>query len=189
MGLEIEAKWPVNEEKVEEIRKILKDEGKFLVKILEENVVLDDEKESMFKNGNLLRLRRIVDLGTGMEKNILTLKRKVEKEEKGKVKIMEETEINFDNFQKMLEVFEFLGYKKRWRYEKIREMWEVFGCEVCIDKLPKLGFFVEIEGKSEEEIIEVSKILGLGKEKMIKDNYAKITMDKLKSLEDLVFEK
>ena len=189
MGLEIEAKWPVDEKKAEEIKKILKDKGQFLVKILEENVVLDDENESMFKNGNLLRLRRTVDLETGMEKNILTLKRKVKGKENEEVKVMDETEINFDDFNKMLEVFEFLGYRKKWRYEKIREIWKVFECEVCIDKLPKLGFFVEIEGKSEEEIIEVSKILGLEKAKMIKDNYAKITLEKLKSLEDLVFEK
>ncbi len=190
MSLEIEAKWEVEDEKIDKIKKILKEKGKFLVKILEENLVLDDENKSIFKNGSLLRLRRTVNLKTGKEKNILTLKKKIKYTKKSKkIKIMDEIEVKFENFDSILEILRHLGYKKIWKYEKIREIWEICECKVCIDKLPKLNFFVEIEGESEDKIAKASDVLGLEKRKMMKKTYAEITIEKFKTLEDLIFEK
>ena len=50
----------------------------------------------------------------------------------------------------MEQIFESLGYTKRITLEKTRAIWQLDGCFVCLDELPLLGYFIEVEGPDEE---------------------------------------
>ncbi len=44
--------------------------------------------------------------------------------------------------------------------ESKRETWELFGAEVVLDIWPWLNPYIEIEGKSENQLKEITKLLG-----------------------------
>ncbi len=77
-------------------------------------------------------------------------------------KIENQKEINLviDNFQNGVEFLEAIGCKKKSYQETKREVWKLNNVEICIDEWPFLEPFVEIEGKSEKEVIVVSEKLG-----------------------------
>jgi adenylate cyclase class IV len=70
----------------------------------------------------------------------------------------------------MEKILENLGFTKKWIMEKYREKWILGNVEVVIDKLPKMGYFVEIEG-SKGAIQKTAKILGLDLKKGITATY------------------
>ncbi len=77
-------------------------------------------------------------------------------------KIEDQKEINLviDDFQKGVEILNLLGCEGKSYQETKREIWALDGVEIMIDEWPFLEPFVEIEGKSEEEVKNVSKKLG-----------------------------
>jgi len=77
-------------------------------------------------------------------------------------RIEDQKEINLviDNFEKGVEFLETIGCSQKAYQETKREIWELDGVEICIDEWPFLEPFVEIEGKSKEEVKAVSKKLG-----------------------------
>ena len=54
-----------------------------------------------------------------------------------------------------------LGLKIVLGYEKRRETWLTGACEVALDELPQLGWFVEIEGPDETEVGRLTTQLSL----------------------------
>lgn len=76
--------------------------------------------------------------------------------------IEDQKEINLiiDNFDKGVNFIETIGCKKKSYHETKREIWELDGVEICLDEWPFLEPFVEIEGKSEKAVKEVSVKLG-----------------------------
>ena len=58
-------------------------------------------------------------------------------------------------------------------------MWKVDGCEVCLDELPRLGTFVEVEGPDEDAITGVLEKLDLQNEPHITQSYASMLADVL----------
>ncbi|MCD6175628.1 MAG: CYTH domain-containing protein, partial [Planctomycetes bacterium] len=77
-------------------------------------------------------------------------------------------------------IFELLGYHKGIVIEKKRGMWLLDGCEVCLDELPQLGYFVEVEGPDEKAISGVLEKLNLHNEPHISRGYASMMSRKLK---------
>ncbi len=77
-------------------------------------------------------------------------------------------------------IFELLGYHKGIVIEKKRGMWLLDSCEVCLDELPELGCFVEVEGPNENVISSVLKKLNLQNEPHIPHGYASMMSRKLK---------
>ena len=77
-------------------------------------------------------------------------------------------------------IFESLGYYKTIVVEKKRDMWQLDACEVCLDTLPELGSFVEVEGPDENVISRVLKKLNLHNEPHITESYAAMLSRKLK---------
>lgn len=119
----------------------------------ESNVVYDTPDRTLKACGTLLRLR---------EKNsrfVLTLKRAAKGAVSTKAKVYEESETEVANAQAMREILAGLGYQPALRYEKLREKWQLLGCEVCLDTLP-FGFYAEIEG-DEDGIAACAEALGL----------------------------
>lgn len=72
----------------------------------------------------------------------------------------------------MTKILEGLGYKNYLTVTKMRRVWELDDCEVCLDKLPLLGCFVEVEGPDEAVIKGVLTKLGLADRPHISRGYA-----------------
>ena len=148
---EIEIKFKIK--KPDLIRKKLKEKGaKFVGKAFEKTVRFDTKNGDLKKEGKFLRVR------TGF-KNVITFKKKINKT--GKIfKEREELELEISEPEKMKVILENLGFTKKWVMEKYREKWQWGSVEIVIDKLPKMGNFIEIEG-SKKAIEKAAKLLGL----------------------------
>lgn len=75
-----------------------------------------------------------------------------------------------------------MGYNKALVFEKKRQIWWFGECEVALDELPLLGFFLEIEGPDAEKIADVQKNLGLSDLPPILESYASLMEEKLRQL-------
>jgi len=161
MKKEIELKFKIDGPGL--IRRKLKEAGvKFVGKAFERTIKFDTPNDILFKNGKFLRLR------TGF-KNVITLKIKIKSEDK-KFKEREEIELEISDLEKMKKILENLGFTKKLIMEKYREKYELGDVEIVIDKLPKMGNFIEIEG-SKKAIQKTAKILGLNLKEGITATY------------------
>lgn len=75
----------------------------------------------------------------------------------------------------LLKILARLGFHETIRYEKRRESWSLAGCEIVIDELPRLGWFVEIEGPDLPHIQAARKQIGLDHEPEIAESYVGMT--------------
>lgn len=66
--------------------------------------------------------------------------------------------------------------------EKERWTFQYNDCEIVLDKLPFIGSFVEIEGPSEESILEIVKLLNLSTYPIIRQNYGELMKAKFRDL-------
>lgn len=82
-----------------------------------------------------------------------------------KISDQKEIEIVVDDFKEARRFLAGIGAREKAFQESKRELWELDGVEITIDEWPFLEPFVEVEGKSEEEVRRVSKKIGF--------NYAK----------------
>lgn len=97
-----------------------------------------------------------------------------------KFKNRPEYETGIENVEMMVKIFDALGYHKRLTVEKKRILWSLDSCEVCLDELPLLGFFVEVEGPDEAVITQVLEKLNLQDQPHISQSYASMISEKLK---------
>lgn len=70
-------------------------------------------------------------------------------------------------------------------YEAIeKERWTFMHgeCEIVLDKLPFIGFFIEVEGPSEEAIIKILQALSLSSSTPITKNYGELLRDRFQEL-------
>jgi len=148
------------------LRQKLKNIGAtFLGKVFERNLVLDTPGRDLGKQETLLRLRTAGDVVT------LTLKTRPA-QTTSEYKIRDELEIEVNDLDTAVAVFEKLGFIEAFRYEKVRETWRVKGCEVCLDLLP-FGSFVEVEG-AEKDIAEAADALDLSGHSTSIENYHRL---------------
>jgi adenylate cyclase class 2 len=151
MKKEIEIKFKIKKPNL--IREKLKNlKAEFVGKVFERTIKFDTEKENLKEQGKFLRIR------TGV-KNVITFKKKISKFDKD-FKEREEIEVEISDPIEMEKILENLGFAKKWIMEKYREKWILGKVEISIDKLPRMGYFIEIEGKK-GTIQNTAKILGL----------------------------
>jgi adenylate cyclase class 2 len=91
---------------------------------------------------------------------------------KGRFKEREEIEVAVADGGLALELLARLGYGTRVTVRKTRRTWRTGGCVVALDRVERLGDFVEIEGPDAEAIARVQRRLGLGDAAHIGDSYA-----------------
>jgi adenylate cyclase class 2 len=153
---EIEMKAPVKSAGI--YRKKL---GKPVEKQFFVDTVFDrgDELES---SDRFVRIRRYKD------KAVLTYKGP---REESVAKKRVETEVEIDDAESMEKIFESLGFAKVQTNERKREVYRFMGGEVVIDELPKLGFFIEIETDTVENIFRIAEELGIPKDDLTKKTY------------------
>jgi adenylate cyclase class 2 len=77
-----------------------------------------------------------------------------------KIEDQKEIYLKIDNFTEGVKFLESIGARQKAYQESYRELWILDGVEVTIDEWPYLEPYVEVEGKSEKEVITASEKLG-----------------------------
>ena len=71
-----------------------------------------------------------------------------------------ETMLTVDNFEEAKKFLTGIGCKEKAYQESMRELWELDGVDITIDEWPFLEPFVEVEGRSVEQVMKVSEKIG-----------------------------
>lgn len=100
-----------------------------------------------------------------------------------------EVEIEVDDFDKTNEFLENIGFKNKGYQENIRIQYILNDIEIDIDSWPMIPTYLEIEGNSEEEVLEMIKLLKVAPQKLttlnckdIYDQFYGIDISKIKIL-------
>lgn len=204
MAHETEIKLPVRDEKA--FRRALKRLGARPVesadsRVHEENVIFDTPQGGLAKHGQLLRIRtetrqpgRPKRLGTPPSRAILTFKRPLtptassapQTATSGRHKVREEFELAIPDPAMLTQIFEGLGMRGWFRYEKYRTTYRLpaaslwaKGLLLELDETP-IGTFVELEGPP-AAIDRAAQKLGYTKGDYILKNYLALYLDACRS--------
>lgn len=79
-----------------------------------------------------------------------------------------------DSFDNAVELLETIGCEQKSYQETKRELWRLENVDITIDEWPFLEPFVEVEGKSEEEVRKVSEKIGFDYSKALFCNVMKL---------------
>ena len=161
MAQEIEVKFPLKDR--DALTRRLEEIGaeKLYGETFEDNIVLDRRGELRPK-GALLRVRKFGKYSIATYKGPMSID--------GGVKSREEVQTGVESFELAIELFDSLGFKPVFRYQKYREVWRLRGAEVVIDRTP-IGDYFEIEG-SVDLIREIATSLGMNMDQAIRQTYA-----------------
>jgi adenylate cyclase, class 2 len=77
-----------------------------------------------------------------------------------KIENQKEICVKVNDFDETVKLLESIGCEKKSYQETKRELWTLDGVEITIDEWPFLEPFVEVEGKSEKEVRDVSEKIG-----------------------------
>ena len=127
---------------------------------LQEDALFDTADESLRQRGCVLRVR------SESGHSLVTFKRPVQG---GHMKTREEHETVVGDGETITHVFDALGLRPWFRYQKYREEFGAENVTIAIDETP-VGTFVEIEG-GEEEILAMTRALGRTPADFILDSY------------------
>ena len=175
--LEIEAKLQISDPSI--VRISLEQSGaRFVGKRFEINAFFDTADARLKSGDEGLRLRTITDESTSQSKSVITFKGK---QLDGPMKQREEIEFGIDDFDKASALLGKLGFVPTLAFEKRREIWEMLDCEIVIDELPLLGWFVEVEGPSVESVEKVICASNLDGFTRVKKGYASMIGEAIRS--------
>jgi len=93
------------------------------------------------------------------------------RQEDARFKTREELEVTVDDPQALLHLLTRIGFHVIFSYQKRRETWRLGACEVSLDELPQLGWFVEVEAPDEQAVAAALERLGLASRRQILDSY------------------
>jgi adenylate cyclase class 2 len=174
MAQEIEIKFPLRD-RHELLRKLHDIGGQRLYpETFEDNIVLDRRGELRTK-GSLLRVRKFGKYSIATYKGPMSIE--------GGVKSREEVQTGVESFELAIQLFDSLGFKPVFRYQKFREVWRVRDAEVVIDRTP-IGEYFEIEGPI-DLIRSLAAELGMEMEQAIRQTYADLYRQARRTRADL----
>jgi adenylate cyclase, class 2 len=155
----------------------------------EDNWLMDFPDRHLGARGAVLRVRSAAGKGA------ITYKEKVEGlEAESRFKKRIEIETAIEDPESAVAVFERLGYRKWFRYQKYRTVYQAIlpddsKLHVMFDETP-LGVFVELEG-AEEIIARAVELLGVTPEEYVLESYLAIQAENCRRrglpLEDMTF--
>ncbi len=134
----------------------------------------DTEHELLRKQDFTLRLR-----GIGEELFVALKGPRMFMDEKVHTRI--ELEFVVGDKERLYAQINMQGLRITTQIEKLRWTFNSGSSKICIDKLPFIGYFVEIEG-SYEEIGRIMPLLGLSRDDAVPENYTELLETKLRSL-------
>jgi adenylate cyclase class 2 len=161
-GQEIEAKFYVRDLKKIEMRLSGLKAHLIQPRTHETNLRFENSNNDLRNTSRVLRLRQD-------EKARFTFKGP-STELVGGVLSRREIEFVVEDFESAKQFLEALGFIVVVFYEKFRATFELNGIHIMLDELP-YGEFVEIEGENVEDIHNISNLLGLNWDLMIKAGY------------------
>ncbi len=179
---EIEAKFRISNP--EEIRERLRVLGASRKGAFHEKNVLFDSTDMKFRNSDsILRLR---DAGR------VTITYKGPRDREHEFHKREELTLQVADTESAIDLLSAIGFSPEWSYEKKRETWCLGGLTIEVDELPRMGFFIEIEGEP-DGIRESILKLGLDKNNQMDKNYRELWIGYMKHANldpesDMVFE-
>ncbi len=134
-------------------------------RVFERNLVLDDSRGSLRKRGMLLRVREAGKTVT------CTFKAP---EVPGRLKRREETEFEVSELGACLAVFEALGYREAFRYEKYLTEFrrDAENGIATLDETP-IGVYLELEGPA-RWIDRTAKALGFSRDAYVTASYGRL---------------
>ena len=153
MNIEYEATFPNINKK--EIRQKLKKAGAKLVRpeFLQKRVSFDLPK-GFDHAGHWVRVRD--------EGDKITMSYKMaSSSDKGKIEEQKEVCLEIDDFDRGVELLKSIKCHQKGYQETKRELWTLGNVEICIDTWPYLEPFLEVEGKTEQAVKQISQKLGL----------------------------
>src|SRR3954466_11906499 len=127
----------------------------------EDNIVLDRRGE-LRTRGSLLRVRKFGRYAIATYKGPGLCD--------GGVKSREEVQTGVESFELAIQLFDSLGFKPVFRYQKFREVWRIRDVEVVLDRTP-IGDYFEIEGQI-DMIRALAADLGMEMEQALRQTYA-----------------
>jgi len=147
---------------------------------IQRDFFFDRPDRQLLTAGCGLRLRQETASG-GAQTNILCFKGPPGKD--NKLKQRQEIEMPVTDAQQAQNLLEALGYQLFLTFEKRRRVWELAGCEICLDHVAELGEYIEIEGPSEDAIDQAAIAMGLEGYAHIHCSYAKLLTEQLQQQE------
>jgi len=175
MAQEIEVKFPLRD-RLELTRKLHELGAQRLYpETFEDNIVLDRRGELRTK-GALLRVRKFGKYSLATYKGPMSI-------EVGGIKTREEVQTGVESFELAIQLFDSLGFKPVFRYQKYREVWRFRDVEIVLDRTP-IGEFFEIEGAI-DLIRSVAGELGMNFEQAIRLTYADLYRQARRTRADL----
>jgi len=137
---------------------------------LQDDALYDTPDTLLRQQGCVIRVRtERWDDGHTPDTTILTLKGPVQP---GQMKTREEHETRVENGEALIRVFDALGLRPWFRYQKYREECAAADLTITIDETP-VGTFVELEG-AEEAILAMTRALGRSPADFIRDSYYRL---------------
>ncbi|MFN8382438.1 MAG: class IV adenylate cyclase [Anaerolineales bacterium] len=161
-GQETEVKFYVRDLKKVELRLLELKAQLIQPRVHEINLRFDFPDGSLRRDFKVLRLRKDAEAK-------LTFKGPSEEREGG-VMSRKEIEFTVNDFESAKQFLESLGYIPVVFYEKFRTTLELKGAHIMLDELP-YGMFIEIEGEDIQILREISDLLGLNWDEMVKAGY------------------
>ncbi len=141
---------------------------------LQHDVLFDTSDETLRQSDRGLRLRQSRPLGVDAPAPVQVLLTFKGPRAPSNLKSRLEVETPVDDAGALHEILAGLGYHPAVRLEKRRETWALDDCEVALDELPQLGWFVEIEGPNEPTIRSTAARLDLGDESPLAGTYVEL---------------
>lgn len=174
MAQEIEVKFALENRKALTERLVAAGAEQLFPETFEDNIIFDRRGE-LRTRGSLLRLRKFGRFVLATYKGPVAFS--------GGIKSREEVQTALESFERGVALFDALGFKPVFRYQKFREVWKLRGAEIVLDRTP-IGEYLEIEG-SAETITDVAKRLGLAVENGIRSSYADLYRQQRRTRPDL----
>jgi adenylate cyclase class 2 len=141
----------------------------------------------IIKQGAALRIRMVEGKGTVTYKGI------VSESANSVLKVREEIESEVSDPERLVYLFERLGFRRAFRYQKYRTVYNLTldgkQLEVVFDETP-MGNFIEIEG-DEDRVLRVLRASGFSTSDIIRESYPELHESRCKArgvpVEDLIF--
>jgi adenylate cyclase, class 2 len=138
----------------------------------EDNRLLDFPNKSLHRNQHLVRIRTIEGRG------ILTYKGPPRPD--GMFKTRVELETGLENADLALQIFEQIGMKVYFQYQKYRQEFEIDGVYVVVDETP-IGNYVELEG-AKEAIRSLAHKLGFEESQFVSLSYYTLYLEHCRNI-------
>ncbi len=136
--------------------------------IIETNTFFDCSQGKFKASDQGLRLRVEHQIGGPHKKATITHKGP---RAHGHVKNRIEHEVEVHNPLDAAQLLEALQYKRILSFEKKREIYYYKKCRICLDTIPHIGQFIEIDGPSHQDVMQIREDLGMNDTPLVRASY------------------